>query len=136
MEATGERSLAPGIVAAGVTAGVSAAVALAAGVLLALITPDNSILGTVGIDAGFLTESFRHAVGTTLPAMVAEPGLLVSGTRRLHPLLLLAVPLGTLIVMTRRQLYRTEGMPTMTRFGWAALTGVPFGVLMLLFALI
>ncbi|WP_028065143.1 hypothetical protein [Solirubrobacter soli] len=136
MEATGERALAPGIVAAGITAGVSAAVVLVAGALLALITPDNSILGAVGIDASFVTEAFRQAVGTQLTAMVEEPGLLVSGTRRIHPLLLLAIPLGTLIVMTRRQLYRTEGATTMARFGWAALAAVPFGLLMLAFALI
>jgi hypothetical protein len=125
-----------GVVAAGITAGVSAAVVLAAGVLLALITPENSILGSVGIDAGVVTESFRQAVGTSLTAMVEEPGLLVSGTRRIHPLLLLAVPLTALIVMTRRELYRTEGAATMARFGWAALAGVPFGLLMLAFALI
>src|SRR5690349_4054205 len=99
MEATGERALAPGIVAA-------------------------------GIAAGFITEAFRQAVGTQLTAMVEEPGLLVAGTRRIHPLLLLAIPLGSLIVMTRRQLYRTEAAPSMARFGWAALTGVPFGLLM------
>ena len=61
---------------------------LVAGLLIALITPDTSILGAAGIDAGLVTETFRQAVGTLLTAMVEEPGLLVSGTRRIHPLLL------------------------------------------------
>ena len=68
--------------------------------------------------------------------MVDEPGLLVSGTRRIHPLLLLAIPLGALILTTRWQLHRTEGATPMARLGWAALVALPFGLLMLVFAII
>ena len=68
--------------------------------------------------------------------MVEEPGLLVSGTRRIHPSLLLAIPLGALILTTRWQLYRTEGAPPLARLGWAALVAVPFALLMLVFAII
>ena len=88
------------------------------------------------MDAGIVTEGFRQAVGTLLTAMVEEPGLLVSGTRRIHPLLLLAIPLGALILTTRWQLYRTEGAPPLARLGWAALVAVPFALLMLVFAVI
>ncbi len=109
---------------------------LVAGLVLAVITPENSILGSVGVDASLVTETFRQAVGTLLTAMVDEPGLLVSGTRRIHPLVLLAVPLAALILTTRSQLHRTEGAPPMARLGWAALVAVPFGLLMLVFAVI
>ena len=68
--------------------------------------------------------------------MVDEPGLLVSGTRRIHPLILLAIPLGALILTTRWQLHRTEGATPLARLGWAALVAVPFGLLMLVFAII
>ena len=134
MSASGGRCA--GIVAAGIAAASPPAIVLAAGLLIALITPDASILGSAGIDASIVTEAFRQAVGTLLTAMVEEPGLLVSGTRRIHPLLLLAIPLGALILTTRWQLYRTEGAPPLARLGWAALVAVPFALLMLVFAII
>ena len=130
-----ERLALPGIVAAAIAAGVSAAVVLAAGLLIAVITPDASILGVVGIDANIITEGFRHAVGTLLTAMV-DPGLLISGSRRIHPLLLLAIPLTALILTTRWQLHRTDGAPPLARLGWAMVVGFPFGLLMLAFAII
>ena len=73
-------------------------------------------------------------MGTLLTAMVEEPGLLVSGTRRIHPLLLVAIPLGALIFTTRWQLYRTAAATPMARLGWAALVALPFALLMLVFA--
>jgi hypothetical protein len=130
-----ERLAMPGIVAAGIAGATSAAIVLAAGLLLALITPDDSILGTVGIDTSLVTEAFRQAVGTQLTAMV-DPGLLIPGSRRIHPMLLLAIPLGALIFTTRRQLYRTEGAAPLARLAWAALIAVPFALLMLAFALL
>ena len=126
----------PGIVAAAIAGAVSAGIVLAAGLLIALITPDASIVGAPGIDAGIVTEAFRQAVGTLLTAMVEEPGLLVSGTRRIHPLLLVAIPLGALILTTRWQLYRTAAATPMARLGWAALVALPFALLMLVFAVI
>ena len=132
-----QRLALPGIVAAAIAGGVSAGDrARSPGCCIALITPDASILGSLGIDASLVTEAFRQAVGTLLTAMVEEPGLLVSGTRRIHPLLLLAIPLGALILTTRWQLYRTEGAPPLARLGWAALVAVPFALLMLVFAVI
>jgi hypothetical protein len=130
-----QRLALPGVVAAAIAAGVSAAIVLAAGLLIAVITPDTLILGIVGVDVSLVVEGFRHAVGTLLTAMV-DPGLLIPGSRRIHPLLLAAIPLGALIFTTRWQLHRTEGAPTVARLGWAMLVGVPFGLLMLVFALI
>jgi hypothetical protein len=131
-----ERLALPGIVAAAVAAVMAAGVVLVAGLVIAVLAPENSILGAVGIGTSLFKETFRQAVGTLLTAMVEEPGLLVSGTRRIHPLLLAAIPLGALILATRSQLYRTEGARPLARFGWASLVAVPFAVLMLVFALI
>jgi hypothetical protein len=130
-----ERLALPGIVAAAIAGGTSAAIVLLAGLLIAIVTPDTSILGTVGQDASIVTETFRQAVGTLLTATV-DPGLLISDMRRIHPMLLLAIPLGALIFTTRWQLHRTEGAPPLARLGWAALIAVPFGLLMLAFAII
>ncbi|HWK27505.1 MAG TPA: hypothetical protein VNS09_13135 [Solirubrobacter sp.] len=125
-----------GVRAACAVAGWSAAIVLAAGLVLAVITPDNSILGAAGVDVSLITEAFRQAVGTLLTPMY-DPGLLLlGGSRRLHPLLALAIPLTALIVMTRRELHRTEGAKPLTRLAWAAGAAVPFGLLMLLFAVL
>ena len=110
---------------------------LLAGLLIALVTPDVSIIGSPGIDANVVTEAFRQAVGTLLTAMVEEPGLLVS-RHAPHP------PArcwwrfrsARSILTTRWQLYRTEGAPPLARLGWAALVAVPFALLMLVFAII
>ena len=67
---------------------------------------------------------------------MVDPGLLISGSRRIHPLLLVAIPLGALILTTRWQLHRTDGAPPLARLGWAIVVGVPFGLLMLAFAII
>ncbi len=48
---------------------------------------------------------------------MVDPGLLISGSRRIHPLLLLAIPLTSLILTTRWQLHRTAGAPALARLG-------------------
>ena len=48
--------------------------------------------------------------------------------------MLVAVPIGAIAVMTRRQLHRTEGAAPMVRLGWAMLAAFPFALLMLVFA--
>jgi hypothetical protein len=121
------------MVAAAAAAAISALVVLFAGLLIALLTPEATILGRVGVGVDPVTEGFRHAVGTLLTAMV-DPDLLISSRRRIHPLLLLVIPLTALILSTRSQLYRTAGAPPLVRVGWAMAVGVPFGLLMLLFA--
>jgi hypothetical protein len=123
----------PAVVAPALAAAISAGIVLAAGLVIAVITPDDSIVGTAGRDASLLTEAFRQAVGTLLAPMV-DPDLIVAGSRRFHPALLLAIPLAALIATTRRQLHRTQHMPPASRHVSAALAAVPFAVLMALFA--
>lgn len=122
--------------AAGIAAAIAAGVVLLAGLLIALVAPDDSLIGSVGINASLPTETFRQAVGTLLAPMVDRSDTLLAGSRRLHPLILLAIPLTALALAVRSQLHRTEGAPPVARFGWALLVALPFGVLMCVFALL
>ena len=85
-----------GILAAIVAAAISAAIVLAAGLLIALITPDDSIVGHVGVDASLLAEAFRQAVGTLLAPML-DLGTLVVSSRGDPPAARCAIPLAALI---------------------------------------
>jgi hypothetical protein len=125
----------PGVVAAGLSALVAAAAVLVAGLLIALATPDASILGVVGRDGGLLTEGFRQAVSTLL-APVIDTGPLSSASGRLAPMIFVAIPIGAVALATRWQLSRTEGARPAARIAWAAVVGLPFGLLMLAFAVL
>jgi zinc-ribbon domain len=125
----------PGIVAAGLAALIAAGIVLAAGLVIAFITPDASIVGILGRDVNVVTEAFRQAVGTLLAPVVVK-GPFSSGSGRLTPLILVAIPIGAVAFATRRQLHRTEGAQPLIRLGWAALVAVPFAVLMLVFAVL
>ena len=65
-----------------------------------------------------------------------DPGLIIGGSRRIHPLILVAIPLTALALTTRRELHRTEGAPPLQRIGWALAVAAPFGLWMLVFAII
>jgi hypothetical protein len=125
----------PGVVAAGLAALAAAAAVLVAGLLIALVTPDASILGVVGRDGGLLTEGFRQAVSTLL-APVVDTGPLSSASGRLAPMILVAIPIAAVAFATRWQLHRTEGARPAARIAWAAVVGLPFGLLMLAFAVL
>jgi hypothetical protein len=130
-----ERLALPGVVAAGIAGATAAGIVLAAGLLIALLTPDFSIVGAVGVRVGFITEAFRQAVGTLLTPMYDSGGL-IAASRRIHPLALLLIPLAAVALATRWQLHRTEGAKPLARLGWAMLVAVPFAVFMLIFALL
>jgi zinc-ribbon domain len=125
----------PGVVAAGLAALAAAGAVLVAGLLIALATPDASILGVVGRDGGLLTEGFRQAVSTLL-APVIDTGPLSSASGRLAPMIFVVIPIGAVALATRWQLHRTEGARSAARIAWAAVVGLPFGLLMLAFAVL
>lgn len=131
-DALRQRLTVPGVIAAGLAALIAAGVTLVAGIALAAASPESSILGLVDRDVSVITGGFRHAVGMLL-ASVVDP---LAGGGRLHPLLLLAVPVGAVALATRSQLRRTEGARPLVRLAWAALVAVPFALLMLAFAVI
>ncbi|HEX5898052.1 MAG TPA: zinc ribbon domain-containing protein [Solirubrobacteraceae bacterium] len=125
----------PSVMAAGLAALAAAAIVLVAGVLIALATPDASILGVVGRDGGLLTEGLRQAVSTLL-APVIDSGPLSAASGRLAPMIFVAIPIGAVAWATRWQLGRTEGARPAARIAWAAVVGLPFGLLMLAFAVL
>jgi hypothetical protein len=125
----------PGVVAAGLAALAAAGAVLVAGLIIALVTPDASIIGLVGRDGGLVSEAFRQAVSTLL-APVIDTGPLSSSSGRLAPMIFVAIPIGAVAVATRWQLHRTEGARPLARIGWAAAVGLPFGLLMLVFAVL
>jgi hypothetical protein len=125
----------PGVVAAGLAALAAAGAVLVAGLIIALATPDASILGLVGRDGGLISEAFRQAVGTLL-APVIDTGPLSSASGRLAPMIFVAIPIGAVAFATRWQLHRTDGARPAARIAWAAVVGLPFGLLMLAFAVL
>ena len=98
----------PGVVAAGLAALAAAGAVLVAGLIIALATPDASILGLVGRDGSLISEAFRQAVSTLL-APVIDTGPLTSASGRLAPMIFVAIPIGAVALATRWQLHRTEG---------------------------
>jgi len=125
----------PGVVAGGLAALAATAGVLLAGLIIAVATPDASILGSVGRDGGILTEAFRQAVGTLLAPLI-DTGPLSSASGRLAPMIFVAIPIGAVALATRWQLGRTEGASPLVRIAWAAVVGLPFGLLMLAVAVL
>jgi hypothetical protein len=125
----------PGVVAALLAALAATGGVLVAALIIALVTPDASILGVVGRDGGVLTETFRQAVSTLL-APVVDTGPLSSASGRVAPMIFAAIPIGAMALATRWQLHRTEGARPIARIAWAAVAGLPFGLLMLAVAVL
>ena len=80
-------------------------------------------------------EAFRQAVSTLL-APVIDTGPLSSASGRIAPMLFVVIPIGAVALATRWQLHRTEGAGPAARIAWAAVVGLPFGLLMLAFAVL
>jgi hypothetical protein len=125
----------PGVVAAGLSALIATAIVLVAALVIALISPDASIIGLVGRDGGIVTETFRQAVNTLL-APVVDTSPFNGASGRLAPMIFVAIPIGAMAFATRRQLHRTEGATPTVRIAWAAVAGLPFGLLMLAVAVL
>ena len=65
-----------------------------------------------------------------------DTGPLSATSGRLAPMIFLAIPIGAVAWATRWQLGRTEGARPAARIAWAAVVGLPFGLLMLAFAVL
>jgi hypothetical protein len=125
----------PGVVAACLAALAATGAVLVVALIIAVVSPDDSIIGLVGRDGGVLTETFRQAVSTLL-APVVDTGPLSSASGRLAPMIFAAIPIGAVAVATRWQLHRTDGATPLARVAWAAVVGLPFGLLMLAVAVL
>lgn len=112
--------------AAAASAGICLAVMLAVGFVVALLTPDSSLLGIAGGFSGLLGEAIRDTVATT------QAGFGTSGFRfALLPLTFAAVPIAGAAFGAHRQAYRTAGLTPAQRVLVGAATGVPLAVFVL-----
>ena len=123
----------PGVVAAGLAALIGAAVTFAAGLLFAALFPDDSLIGAVGADAGILSEALRQVV-QIVQADVLDPAPL-GAPARIAPFVFAVIPVAACAVATAAQSSRTTHLSRPARLAWAAATGVPFALLMLIAAL-
>jgi hypothetical protein len=116
----------PAAIAAGEAAltalGVMAAVALA----LAVVTPDESLLGRAGAGAGLFKEVVRDVVGMTQ----ARYGFRAF-TMTWLPVAFLLVPVAGVALGVQRTAPRLAGLPGRQRLLIAMATGVPLAVLLL-----
>lgn len=108
-----------------------AAVCAGVGLVLAVVTGEQSVLDRRG-DGDLLTESLDQATGLVLPPFTF-PG---SGEEslRLSPLLYALVPLAGCAAFAFAMRSRTAPLEGRQRLAWGAAVGLPFALLMLLLA--
>ena len=116
----------PAAHAAAGSAAICLAIMLAAGIVVAVLTPDASLLGIAGGSSGVLGEAIRDTVATT------QAGFGTGGFRvGLLPLTFAAVPLLGAAIGARHQAHRTVGLSPRQRLLAGAATGVPLAAAML-----
>jgi hypothetical protein len=127
----GQQLSTPGVVVAGLSGLVALAACLVVGLVFAIMTPDDSIIGSFSADTDVLGETLRLAVGTTM-ARFGEGGF----TTTVMPVLMLLVPLGASAVAAYLLTARTAGLSVWARLLWPMGTGPVIAVPMLILALV
>ncbi len=123
-----------GLMAAGV-AGVLATVAvLLIALAIAVVFPDESLVGLVGTEAGLVSETLRQAVGFLLVGFTENESFQPESVR-LAPALLVLVPIAACAGASFTQAGRMRGGSPRRRLLWGAATAVPFAIAMLICAL-
>jgi hypothetical protein len=122
---------APGVALAGLSALIGAGVCLLAGLLLAIVLPNASFLA-VGGGAGLVKEAMAQAVSFSQANLSLSVG---GGTVRTVPVLFVLIPILGVAAGASALAPRTAGMPQRQRLLWAAASGLPFALLMLVLAL-
>lgn len=120
----------PGVALAGIAALVGLGICLAAGLLLAILTPNASFLSMGG--DGLLTETLAQATAFSQANLTRSD--LDIGVR-LVPVLFVLIPILGVAGGAAAAAERTTGMPPRDRFLWAAAAGIPFALAMLVIAL-
>lgn len=121
----------PGVSLAGLSALIGFAVCLVAGLVLAIVLPNASYLA-VGGGAGLFKETLAQAVSFSQANLGFGE---FDGTVRTVPVLFVLIPIGGVAAGASALAPRTAGMPSRDRLLWAAASGVPFALLMLVIAL-
>lgn len=120
----------PGVVAAGLSALLAAAALFVVALVLAIVFPDNSLIGAVGTEVGLVTEAFRQMARSLLVNFGTG-----DSSGRVGPALLVLLPIAGCALFSASQARRTRSMSPIQRLLWGAATGVPFALLMLIPAL-
>lgn len=118
----------PGISLAGLAGLIGVGICLAAGLFLAIVLSDESLLA-VGSGSGLLEQTLAQAVAFSQ----AEMGFEGIGIRTV-PVLFALIPILGVATGVVALAPRTAGMPVRERLLWAAAAGLPFAVLMAIFA--
>jgi hypothetical protein len=121
----------PGVIAAATAAGIAAAGCLVVGLLLAIIFPDDSLLGLYGGQTGLIGEALSQTVSFLQVSFFLD----ADAPPRVAPLLFVAIPIGLCSLGAYLQANRTRAMSPRARLLWGAATGVAFGLIMLVAAL-
>jgi hypothetical protein len=119
----------PSVTAACVAAAAAAAGVLVFGLIVAVLFPTDSLIGTIGLEGSLVEEAFRQAVGTLLVPF-GDPGV------RVAPTLFALVPVGATAAAAAWQSSRTSERTPRARLLAGAATAIPFAALMLIFALV
>lgn len=130
-EKVGERAFDNrGVALAGLAALIGAGICLAAGLLLAIVFPDESLL-SIGGGSGLFEQTLAQAASFSQAEMIAEG----FGVRTV-PVLFVLIPILGVATGVAVLAPRTEGMPVRERLLWAAVAGLPFAILIAIFSVV
>jgi hypothetical protein len=119
-----------GIPLACLAALIGAGICLAAGLLLAILFPDESLLA-IGGDSGLFEQSLAQAASFSQAEMIIEG----FGVRTV-PVLFVGIPIFGVAAGVAVLAPRTSGMPVRERLLWGAAAGLPFAVLIAVFSVV
>ncbi|HST70413.1 MAG TPA: hypothetical protein VLI94_12240 [Solirubrobacterales bacterium] len=115
---------------AGLAGLIGAGICLAAGLLLALAFPDESLLA-IGGGSSLFEQTLAHAASFSQAEMIVEG----FGVRTV-PVLFVLIPILGVATGVAALAPRTGGMPARERLLWAAAAGLPFAILIAAFAVV
>ena len=132
----GQLGQTPAVVAAAVIGAGTFPVVFVVGFVLAAL-PDDSLIGFLGADAGYVEEAFRQMVQLVLAGFQNDALFEVfRSTSRVAPGLFALVPTLTALYLARAQLTRLQGSSLGLRLGVAAGGAFIFALLMIIPALL
>ncbi|HYH90005.1 MAG TPA: hypothetical protein VEX67_12275 [Solirubrobacteraceae bacterium] len=136
MDQLGKLGQTPAVVAAGVIGVGTFAAVFVAGFILAAL-PDASLIGFLGVNAGYVEEAFRQMVQLVLAGFENDALFeAFRNTSRVAPGLFALVPTLTALYLARAQLQRLRGESLGLRLGVAVGGAVVFAFLMIIPALL
>lgn len=119
-----------GVFLAGLAALIGAGICLAAGLLLAIVFPDESPLA-IGGGSSLFEQTLAQAASFSQAEMILEG----FGVRTV-PVLFVGIPIVGVATGVTALAPRTSGMPVRERLLWGAAAGLPFAILIAIFSVV